>query len=457
MPPIVLTADEQRAAMEAGSSELKFLFGQEQISEQLQAKFFHIGVISVSRFATLVQDNSELIKILRDDMDLDANDGLAKRVQVAAFLCALLKAKTRTTESAKFEGELEARQMTKQLPVSEYLAMKQAWETKWWKLEDADVPAKSFVEKRAEELEAGELKAECLTSVLCRDQDDEDYLTPVFDAAGHMKMKKSGGTTFEPTNPEELRRRIGISFNAMMFLGLRHTNRAQIQNITPQLAHRYCEYLLGEHVWGLVARDGEGRTVSTPTWALIISYDAAIRKKAYRLMSESNDDFAACLRSAWMDSTTKERFFTTPMAIASNTGSNSVQVQYGPQFQKRTGAWSNDGYPERSSPGKFSQGGKGAGRGGRGLKGGMKGGKGGRGGKGSGKGGKMAQCAAQTPEGKQICFNFNNATVRCTKQRNCFFEHVCGRCFAKTHPMYQCPGNKQRPAQDTQGSGQGVI
>ena len=42
--------------------------------------------------------------------------------------------------------------MPKQLAVSEFLAMKVAFELKWGKLEDVDVPSKSFVERRAEVL-----------------------------------------------------------------------------------------------------------------------------------------------------------------------------------------------------------------------------------------------------------------------------------------------------------------
>jgi hypothetical protein len=41
--PITLTADEEDAAMKAGSSELKFLFDRERVPSEVQAKFYHIG------------------------------------------------------------------------------------------------------------------------------------------------------------------------------------------------------------------------------------------------------------------------------------------------------------------------------------------------------------------------------------------------------------------------------
>jgi hypothetical protein len=433
MAPIVLSQQEQDAAMLEGSSELKYLLSKESVPDQYQAILYSVGVTTVAKFGSLCKDQDELRKLLKEDLGLDADAGLKDRVQVANFICAFRNASTRTEEIAKFEGEQEARQQTKNLPQSEFLAMKSAFESKWWKLEDVDVPARTFVEKRAEELESGELRAECLTSVLNREQDDDDFLTPVWDQSGNLRVKKSASSVPEPENPEALRRRIGISFNALMFLGLRHTNRSFLQNITPQLAPRYCEYLLGEHVWGLIAKDPNGYTISAPSWSLVLAYDAAIRKKAYRLMADGGGDFSTCLKTAWMDPTTKERSFTTPMAIAASTGYKSVELQYG--LNKRA-AQSASG-----SMGKFQKGNKGS------VKGGGKGK-----GKGRGKKGKnTAACAQMTPDGQRICYSYNNAQVRCGKQDKCNFLHVCGLCFQK-HPMYQCQGNKGK-APETSGAG----
>ena len=430
---MVLSQQEQVDAMEAGTSELKFLLSKEDIPDLYQAMLYHVGVTTISKFASLCKDQDELRKLLKEELGLDADAGLKQRVQVASFICAFRNAGTRTDEIAKFEGEQEARQQTKNLPQSEFLAMKSAFENKWWKLEDVDTPARTYVEKRAEELEAGEMKSECLTTVLNREQDDEDFLTPVFDQAGNLRARKTTSNIPAPENPEALRRRIGISFNALIFLGLRHTNRNFIQNITPQLAPRYCEYLLGEHVWGLIAKDPNGFTISAPSWNLVLAYDAAIRKKAYRLMAEGVDDFSTCLKQAWMDPTTKERYFTTPMALAASTGKRHVEVQY--NQNKRLATFN------AVSLGKSYQKGKGGSKGGGKAKG-----------KGKGSKGKSTQCASMTPDGQKICFSYNNAQVRCGKQEKCNFMHLCGLCFQR-HPMYQCTGNRGTTPET---AGQGV-
>jgi uncharacterized membrane protein YgcG len=442
---MVLTPAEQIAALAMGSSEIKFLFGREKIPEVEQAKLFHVGVTTVNMFAALVKDQNELTILLKDELGIDASVNIASRVIAASFICAYDKAKARSSELARYEGELQARQMPKVLPSSEYLAMKAAFETKWWHLEDTACPSRVLIEKRAEEMESGELKAELLTTVTNREQDSEDYLEPVWDTSGNVRMRKQGQQVPEPENPEQLRRRMDLSFTALMFLGLRHTDKVQLTGITPQLAPRYCEYLLGEFVWGLVAKDPEGRTISAPTWNLITAYDLAIRKKAYRLMSEGTVDFTACLKDAWMDPTTKERHFTTPLSLAASTGQPAAVVY---NANKRPFVQNESWVPAHS--GKSGKGGKGGKGGGKGGKGGSSG-KGGGKSEGKGKGKGMDQCAALTPEGERICFAFNNSQVRC-KKAGCFFKHVCGRCFQR-HPIYQCKGNGAK-APETQGSGQ---
>ncbi len=64
-----------------------------------------------------------------------------------------------------------------------------------------------------------------------------------------------------------------------------------------------------------------------------------------------------------------------------------------------------------------------------------------------------AGCAARTPDGKSLCYGYNDLSVKCRK-KDCPFLHVCGRCFAR-HPIYACTGNKSMPpvGGETQGSG----
>ena len=169
--------------------------------------------------------------------------------------------------------------------------MKEAWETRFWALEDNETPACSYLEKRADELEQGGFRAETLRTIIRRDEEDPDNMVPVWDFLGNVKLRKAVGTTAEPNNPEQLRKRLALMGVGLMMLGMRHTNRAELQGMTPQLFQSYLNYLLGNYVWMLLAKDPLGRTASCPSWLQILSYEFQIRKKAYSWMAAGKGTF----------------------------------------------------------------------------------------------------------------------------------------------------------------------
>ena len=446
MAPLVLSEDQQTEAMKAATSELKFLLGKEGISETVQGRLYHVGATTLAKFSVFFTDEADLRQVAKDELGIDPANSLKERSELAGLIVAYGQAKTRTEEVAKHLGELDARSQVKPLVGSDFLAMKAAFEQKYAKLEDQETPSRLYLEKRIAEMESGDMRAESLKSVLNREQEGEETFIPAWDAAGGMKLKKTVSEIDEPANPEELRRRLGIMVHGLVFLSLMHTNRLELRDVKPELANQYAAYLLGDHVWSFVAKDEQGLTVASPNWSLIIQYELAIRKRTYREMQERGISFAVALRESWLDPLTKERFFTTPLSIASSSGSKKIEI-----LGKRMGEEQHHNQNNK----KQKSGGKGQGKGGS-----NKVGKGG-----SGKGGKSSQnsnklevprgCARFTPEGEPICFGYNDRNVRCRNPR-CTFKHVCGVCFQR-HPLYACNGKKKfdsgdKPA-ETQGGG----
>jgi hypothetical protein len=76
-------------------------------------------------------------------------------------------------------------------------------------------------------------------------------------------------------------------------------------------------------------------------------------------------------------------------------------------------------------------------------------------GKGKGKGkttgasARAGKCASRAPDGREICWLYNDPDSRC-KRTKCQYAHICGICFGK-HPLAFCGGNGQKG--ETQGSG----
>lgn len=427
MAPLVLTAEEKDAAMLKGSSELQFLFASKQVSSDVQAQFYHSGICTTENFASIVENHGELKLLLKDDFGVDPATDLATRVMVSNVLVSWDASKSRVSKLTELEGEYQARRMQKPLAVSEYNSMRLAWEKKFWKLDDSHMPGKSYMEARADALESGDLRAEQLTAVLSRDEDQSDTFQSFWDSAGQLQLRKGGTVVAEPPNPEALRRRLKLVGMSIMLLGLRHTNRPTLQGYTPQTTEDYLGYLLGEFVWQLTGRAADGSTVLSPAWSQLLVYDFNIRKKAFFLMNDIGTPFVTALSEAWHCPVVKERYFTTPVALSST--------------MKRPFAFNDDPNLPKAQKTTKGKGGGGQGRGKGSGKSGGKGKKGGKqGGKGSGKGG----------QDKALCFAYNNDWERCRRQ-NCPFQHICSRCSGK-HPVYQC-SNSEAPASETQGKG----
>ena len=431
MPVLVLTGVEQKDALEKGSSDLCFLFQKNEVDEQLQALFFHSGVTTVARLAALAKDGDDLRGLMKDEFGIDSTAGLAQRVRATNVVISFNTASNRQVEQGKLEGELSALNLVKPIPVSEWVAMRNAWQAKYWKVDDDLIPARTYLERRAEEIEQGECKAESLTTVLTKDQDDPDTLIPVWSSTGSLSMRKGPQTIEEPKNPEQLRKRLKVAGMAVMLLGLKHTNREFLQGYNPQTTEDYLSYLLSEHCFYLQGKSAEGFTVSGPSWQQLLLYEFQIRKKAWQwILNGECGRFSEALARAWQDPLVKERFLTTPIALASSG-------------TKRGPAGDDPHKPLEAKPKKAKGSGKGKG------KGGGKSGKGG-GGKSGSKAADRLGMSSKTPDGLNICYGYNDWNARC-KNSKCKFEHVCGLCYGK-HPLYACsPGSKA----ETQGGGSG--
>ena len=221
---VTLTAAEEQAALDSATPDLKFLLSKETVSVTNQAKLFHIGVKNIQLFTTFVTDVTDLRSVLKTNLELDPAVRLGDRIQVAAITCAWQAATVRREKLSEVEAEMQSRQWQKPLPKTDYLAMRLAFEQKFWKLEDKMIPGKDYLEKKMEDLESGEWRAEPLSEVTSKDELEPDVLTPVWDPSGRLTVKKQSTTVPLPSNPEELRKRIHLLGNGVIMLGMRHTD-----------------------------------------------------------------------------------------------------------------------------------------------------------------------------------------------------------------------------------------
>ena len=187
-----------------------------------------------------------------------------------------------------------------------------------WPGEDC---GEEYVKKKLQEVESGDYRAEELSEVVSRDEVDPDSLLHQWDSKGNSKpdgeerFNKGEGAE----NPDSFRQRLTGMRNAYQMVAPRHTNRPELQ---------------GQYV--KVFEDF----------------------KDYR-MNQDGTAFPRALRLAWRDPTTKDRHFTTPLALFAKRPSGVQppgQGEYGEakeqRFEAKGGKDKGRGkgkQPERSS------------------------------------------------------------------------------------------------------------
>ena len=214
---ITISAVQKAAAFTMAGADIIFLMDKKGVDEDVQAKFYHIGVTSVELFAVVAKDQADLEGILKDNFELDPAD-LMNRVKAGKVVVAWMAARARATKQAELDGECEARKVPKDIGASDVSAMRNSFEKAWWVLEDAQVPAKTYLEKKLDEVEKDELRAELLTEVLTVPEDDPDTLKTIWTSNNELKAVKVGAKVSLPKDPEEFRRRITVLGTAWMFV-----------------------------------------------------------------------------------------------------------------------------------------------------------------------------------------------------------------------------------------------
>lgn len=229
MPRPVLSEEQKEAARAGASTELAYLLARREVTEDNQLLFYHIGVTSIDKFATLAKDRDDLVQVLRDHWELDQAQGLEQRVQVAAIICAHQNAQARVKKAAEVDAEYDAQELTKPVVSSEWSAMREALDKRLGIMEDRVIPAKEYVEKKLADVEVGEYRAEGLAEEVAKDEVDPDSLLPVWDTKGRFTIRRGSTRVAEPANAEQLRRRLTIMKNAYIMISLKHTNRKELQ------------------------------------------------------------------------------------------------------------------------------------------------------------------------------------------------------------------------------------
>jgi hypothetical protein len=230
----------------------------EGLSEESRGRLLDAGYFTLNRFAILAETRAGVRAVLRTECNIDNN--LQQTIVIACWEVA----KERFVQQTRAHAETEAAGLPKMRLKSDLKSLRKAYIAKFGKMQDSEQPASSYIERLLTRVEEDELEAESLKEVLGKDaEEDLDFATRLSND-GSLKVKAIRRTGKMPVDAEEFRKTLKIMAHAWLSVSLRHSNRPWMQSIEHKVFTDHADYMLGEYVLGLTAKDVSGNVVHRP-------------------------------------------------------------------------------------------------------------------------------------------------------------------------------------------------
>jgi hypothetical protein len=376
-------------------SDLHYLLEDAGVALQGQ---YAIGQLyrTVKHFSALGDDRTEVRKACKDDFGIDPAAGAVERSQVASIVTAWEASKEYVVQENKIKAESRALGVSKPLANTDRAAMRKAVEATFGKKHDYELPSPEYVAHKMEQIELNEVQASPLDEILSMEDINSTSLQSSVDNDGRIRVVKVKSKGSLPQNSEQLRVKYRIETNTWLMLASKFKQKSWLTQFDGKCFEVFTEYILGPKVFNMqIPQSGSDALVPLhPAWTVILRYEFELRKEAFKRVRDDGLSLSDSLLAVIKDPELKEIFFTSPIALSRNTRStNQGQDQQDPKRQRKD-----------EPPRTLYRKGDGKGR--------QK--------KGDGKG-KKGKKLLTTPEGRQICFKYNNGNC----PGNCGRVHVC--------------------------------
>ena len=420
---MALSPADQRALVRTQvDADLSYLWDDSGVELEVQVKFAQAGYKNLRTFVGLADTKPDLRRALSTDFELDpaANGALPRvRQQVACILSAWEGASQMNTKESQLRVEAKTLGVSKPVTVTDRTAMRRVYEAAHGRLPASEQPSPVYLSLKMEEVESEEPTASSLDEVTCADDTATETLSSGLDTTGRIVVTKKRSKGVLPIGPESFRMKLRVEANCWIYLAGKFTSKPWLQNLTPQLWQKYCDHFLGSKCNALEIPDGNGNSgFLRPPWTVVLHYEHQCRKWAFEKVRDENAELGAALLLSIRDPEIKEVHFTSPIALMGRITKGTPPAPHA----------ADDPLEEVGKKRKRARGrGKGAAAVPKGQ------GKG-REAKGKGKG-KGPQLVSKTPDGREICYNFNNESG-CALGNGCARVHTCRvRGCTESHSM----------------------
>eukprot|EP00434_Breviolum_minutum_P020185 symbB.v1.2.017800.t1/scaffold1394.1/size200789/23 len=223
---------------------------------------------------------------------------------------------------------------------------------------------------------------------------------------------------------EELRSTLVLMGNHFIFARLRYSNKATLATLSPFTFLDYIGYIMGKHVAQMETQTVDGIALHRPSVKLLVNYDHQMRKEVVDQMNEGQE-MADQLHVVIKNADIRERHFSTPLAVSSAA-------------QSLEGGRGKGDHDRKYQPYPPPKGGKG---------------KKGKDGKGKHKGKYKGEFLhSTTPDGRQLCFAWNNKAEGC--KGGCNRVHACRICLSTSHATFEHRGAAEAEQPPAGGTGE---
>ena len=427
-------ADAAAVSLARLATDLRFIWSEREIADEQQIILTNAGFTTLGIWQAAADDRAGLRTLARTLFGDPAEDGLAAgdRIKRTVLIARLVESwevsKTRIEEGAKVSAEQAASRLPRTITKSSMIQLRQRYEQDHGRILDRCFPCQALVERRLEEVEEGEVRADALSDIASVEEaSNEDVMGAHLDKDGTFKFRRTTKQVPLPVTSEQLRQRVKMLGITFQLAALRHNTRLWLRDVTPEIWLAHLEFVLGEDV-----AQFEQVVLSTkvsPPWNVVLSYEFQIRKEACRRVLYNGATFGGALKDARESPTLRERYFSTPTNCAAAVASAQAEAS-----RKRPFEGVHNDHGRKGGSGKDGKGkGKVANKG--------------KSGKGPGDGPPPAAgppgAHSRTPDGRGICFRFQKK--KCSAGRKCAFAHVCQFCLSENHAGCDC---KEVPGQN---------
>lgn len=431
------TPDQMREYLATIDVDLTWIWSQSEVPLELQYRIAQSSINTLRKFSSLEDDRAKIRAAMAADYALDVNAaapaGPRARTALAAIVSAWEVAREQMTRDIQVRAESKALNLRKPIGATDRTAMKKALEVRHGRRSAHELPSADYLSLKTEEVEAGEPQASQLDEITSAEDHEDHTLSTMVDLTGNIKIVKKRQKTAPPDGPESFRARLKIEAYTWIMLSMKHANISYLHGLDRETWLIYVEYFLGKKVYMMeIPTSADVNMKVTIPWQILLNYEFACRKLAFRLVREEGRTLDEALLASIRDAECKEVHFTSPIAIGGSSG-------------KRLQGQSGDGRGQASAskdeaPWKKIRTQKGKSKGkGKGKKS-----------KGQGKGGKIGRkkWLSYTPDGRQICYSYNGPNgcndAECERVHICQFPGCGG-----AHSVRDCPKRKaQTPADE---------